>query len=49
MVDAHSFTWHGTGQSLLEAKLHAIEGARHYVYLETFTVSDSAVGQYECD
>ncbi len=44
MVDAHSFTWHGTGQSLLEAKLHAIEGARHYVYLETFTFSDSAVG-----
>ena len=28
MAEAHSFTWHGIGQSLLEAKLCAIDAAR---------------------
>ena len=28
MADAHSFTWHGTGQNLLEAKRHAIDATR---------------------
>ena len=44
MADAHSFTWHGTGQSLLEAKLRAIEAARSSVCMETFTFRDSDVG-----
>ena len=44
MADAHSFTWHGTGQSLLEAKLRAIDAARASVCMETFTFRDSDVG-----
>lgn len=40
----HSFTWHGTGQSLLEAKLRAIDAARSSVCVETFTFKDSEVG-----
>ena len=44
MADAHSFTWHGTGQSLLEAKLRAIDAARSSVCLETFIFRDSDVG-----
>ena len=44
MADAHSFTWHGTGQSLLEAKLRAIDPARSSVCMESFTFRDSDVG-----
>ena len=44
MTDAHSFTWHGTGRSLLEAKLVAIDAARSSVCMETFTFRDSDVG-----
>lgn len=44
MADAHSFTWHGTGQSLLEAKLRAVDAARSSVCMETFTFRDSDVG-----
>ena len=43
MTDAHSFTWHGTGQNLLEAKLRAIDAARFSVCLETFNFRDSDV------
>ena len=44
MAEVHSFTWHGTGQSLLEAKLRAIAAARSSVCLETFIFRDSDVG-----
>jgi len=44
MTDAHSFTWHGTGQSLLEAKLRAIDAARSSVCMETFTFRNSDIG-----
>lgn len=44
MAEAHSFTWHGTGQSLLAAKLCAIAQARLSVCLETFTFHDSDIG-----
>jgi cardiolipin synthase len=44
MANDHHFTWHGTGQSLLEAKLRAIDEARLSVRFETFYFSDSAVG-----
>ena len=44
MAEAHSFTWHGTGQSLLEAKLRAIHAARLSVCLETFIFKNSEVG-----
>jgi cardiolipin synthase len=40
----HSFTWHGTGQSLLNAKLDAIAAARVSVGMEVFTFSDSEIG-----
>jgi cardiolipin synthase A/B len=45
MAEAHSFTWHDTGQNLLEAKLGAINAARLYVCLEMFIFRDSHVGQ----
>jgi cardiolipin synthase len=45
MAEAHSFTWHGTGLSLLEAKLNAIAAARESVCLETFTFRDSDIGR----
>lgn len=45
MPDAHSYTWHGTGKDLLEAKRQAIDTARSSVCLETFLWEDSAVGQ----
>lgn len=41
MADAHSFTWHGTGQNLLESRLRAIDAARSSVCMETFTFRDS--------
>ena len=41
---AHRFTWHSTGQSLLEAKLRAIDEARSSVRMETFTFTSSDVG-----
>ncbi len=44
MADTHSFTWHGTGQKLLEAKLRAIDAARSSVCMETFIFRDSDVG-----
>ena len=44
MAEAHSFTWHGTGQSLLEAKLRAVDAARSSVCMETFTFRNSDVG-----
>jgi len=44
MADAHRFTWHGSGRSLLEAKLVAIDAARSSVCMETFTFKDSDVG-----
>ncbi|MCX6880496.1 MAG: phosphatidylserine/phosphatidylglycerophosphate/cardiolipin synthase family protein [Verrucomicrobia bacterium] len=40
----HHFTWHGTGQSLLNAKLEAIAAAKVSVCLEVFTFSDSEIG-----
>ena len=40
----HTFTWHGTGQSLLNAKLQAIAAAKVSVCLEVFTFSDSEIG-----
>ena len=43
-ADAHSFTWHDTGQSLLEAKLRAIDAARSFVCMEMFIFRDSEVG-----
>ena len=45
MPGPHRFTWHGTGQSLLEAKLRAIDEARSSVRMETFTFSSSDVGR----
>ena len=44
MADAHSFAWHGTGQSLLEAKLTAIAAAQSSVVMETFIFRDSEIG-----
>jgi len=44
MADAHSYTWHDTGQSLLEAKLRAIDAARSFVCMEMFIFRDSDVG-----
>jgi cardiolipin synthase len=41
----HHFAWHGTGQSLLNAKLQAIATAQVSVCLEVFTFSDSPVGR----
>jgi cardiolipin synthase A/B len=46
---AHFFAWHGTGQSLLEAKLKAIAEARLSVEMETFLFRASPVGQRFCD
>ena len=45
MAAAHSYTWHGTGQSLLEAKLAAIANARSSVRMETFIFRDSEIGR----
>jgi cardiolipin synthase A/B len=45
MADAHSFTWHGTGQSLLEAKLTAIDAARSSVVMETFIFREAEIGR----
>ncbi len=45
MADAHRFIWHGTGRSLLEAKLKAIAEARVSVSMETFIFRDSEIGQ----
>jgi cardiolipin synthase len=45
MADAHSFTWYGTGQGLLDAKLRAIDTARSSVCLEIFIFRDSEVGR----
>ena len=42
---AHSFTRHGTGQSLLEAKLRAIDAAPSSVCMETFTFGNSKIGR----
>jgi len=44
MTPTDRFTWHGTGQSLLEAKLRAIDAARSSVCLETFIFRNSDVG-----
>jgi cardiolipin synthase A/B len=44
MADARPFTWHGTGQSLLEAKLRAIDAATSSVRMETFTFKKPAIG-----
>jgi cardiolipin synthase A/B len=41
----HQFEWHGTGQSLLGAKLAAIAEARSSVVMETFIFRDSDIGQ----
>ena len=43
--EAHRFAWHGTGQSLLEAKLNAIAEAQSSVSMETFIFRDSDIGQ----
>ncbi len=45
-AEAHRFTWHGTGQSLLQAKLDAIAHAQSSVGLETFLFRDSDVGRW---
>ena len=45
MAEAHCFTWHETGQSLLEAKLAAITAAQSSVVMETFIFRDSDIGQ----
>ena len=45
MAEAHCFTWHGTGQSLLEAKLAAMAAAQSSVVMETFIFRDSDIGQ----
>ena len=45
MAEAHSFTWNGTGQSLLEAKLTAIAAAQSSVVMETFIFRDSDIGE----
>ncbi len=44
MAAAHLFTWHRTGQSLLEAKLTAIAAAQSSVVMETFIFRDSEIG-----
>lgn len=44
MAGAHSFKWHGTGQSFLDAKLRAIDGAGTSVCLEMFIFRDSDIG-----
>ena len=44
MAEAHSFTWHSTGQSLLESKLRAIAAAQSSVVMETFIFRDSDIG-----
>jgi cardiolipin synthase A/B len=41
----HQFEWHGTGRSLLEAKLSAIAKAKRFVSMETFIFRDSDIGQ----
>lgn len=43
--ETHGFTWHGTGQSLLEAKLCSIESAGSSVRMETFTFRHSEIGR----
>ncbi len=45
MAESHIFTWHSTGQSLLEAKLQAIHEAGASVVMETFIFRDSDIGQ----
>jgi cardiolipin synthase A/B len=45
MADAHNLIWHGTGRSLLEAKLTAIAEARGSVSMETFILRDSEIGR----
>jgi cardiolipin synthase len=40
----HRFTWHSTGQELLNAKLQAIADAKVSVCLEVFTFSASEIG-----
>lgn len=45
MAAAHSYAWHGTGQSLLEAKLAAIAKARSSIRMETFIFRDSEIGR----
>jgi cardiolipin synthase len=42
--DTHSYTWHGTGQSLLQGMVQAIGEAKQSVCLETFTFSASEIG-----
>lgn len=45
MAEDHCFTWHGTGRSLLEAKLAAIAAAQSSVVMETFIFRDSDIGR----
>jgi cardiolipin synthase len=45
MACSHRFTWLGTGQVLLDAKLRAIAAAKSSVCLETFIFRDSDIGQ----
>ncbi len=45
MAATHSFTWHGTGGSLLQAMVQAIGEAKTSVCLEMFTFSHSEIGQ----
>jgi cardiolipin synthase len=45
MAGAHIFAWHGTGQSLLEAKLNAIAEARSVVSMEIFIFRESEIGR----
>ena len=45
MAESHIFTWHSTGQSLLEAKLKAIHEAGASVVMETFIFRDSDIGE----
>ena len=45
MADAHHFTWHGTGQSLLAAQLDAIAAARSSIEMEIFTFRHSVIGE----
>jgi cardiolipin synthase A/B len=42
---AHRFTWHGTGHSLLEGMLALIGTARESVRLEIYTFADTAIGR----
>lgn len=46
MAAAHSYTWHGTRQSLLEAKLAAIAKSRSCVRMETFIFRDMEISRW---